>query len=70
MDESEGVSNYRAYLLRCWYEADQWRYSLEKVGNGRRQGFASAIDLADYLCQLETVSKNNSSSDDQIRHED
>ena len=38
-------SIYRAYLLRCWQESDQWHYSLEKVGNGRRHGFASTAEL-------------------------
>ncbi len=33
--------NYGAYLLRCWQESDGWRYSLEVIGRGRRQGFAA-----------------------------
>ncbi len=62
MNELKGKSNYCAYLLRCWRESDQWRYSLELVGNGRRHGFASVKELTAYLCELEENSSSDSSN--------
>lgn len=48
---------YRAYLLRCWLEADArtdqgslWRFSVEDVfGERRRQGFGSLEALVAFL---------------------
>jgi hypothetical protein len=48
---------YRAYLLRCWQEADVgadqeplWRFSVEDVfGERRRQGFGSLEALIAFL---------------------
>lgn len=43
---------HRSYLLRCWAECDEdgalrvWRFSLEELPTGRRQGFASVQALA------------------------
>lgn len=42
---------YQAYLLRCWQEGDEWRYSLEVIGHGRRQGF---VALPGLLAALES----------------
>lgn len=53
MNDLITIRVYRAYLLRCWCDEDQWRYSLEKVGNGRRQGFASLTELGAYLRAME-----------------
>ncbi len=52
-------SNYRAFLLRCWREADAgpddlatWRFCLVKPGDGPIQrGFASLETLMAYLRQ-------------------
>ena len=49
--------NYRAFLLRCWQEADDgpageaaWRFTLVQLGQGEiRKGFASLEDLVIYL---------------------
>lgn len=54
MDQPTTILDYRAYLLRCWNQAGQWRYSLEKVGTSHRQGFASLSALVSYLRQLES----------------
>ena len=53
MKVNQDDPQYHAFLLRCWCEAGQWRYSLEQVGNGRRLGFASLIDLATFLHEQE-----------------
>lgn len=53
----ESAENYRAFLLRCWQEADagpsgepQWRFTLVQMGEGQtKKGFASLEDLVTYL---------------------
>ena len=30
---------YSAYLVRCWQEGADWRYSMERVGENKRRGF-------------------------------
>jgi hypothetical protein len=48
---------YRAFLLRCWQEADAgpagdaaWRFTLVQLGQGQtRKGFACLEDLVAYL---------------------
>jgi hypothetical protein len=54
---NEGGGNYRAYLLRCWQEADAgpageaaWRFTLVQLGQGgTRKGFACLEELVAYL---------------------
>ena len=49
--------NYRAFLLRCWQEADAgpagqaaWRFTLVQMGEGKtKRGFASLEELVAYL---------------------
>jgi len=41
--------DYKAYILRIWKESGQWRFSIEPVGSGRRQGFAGIEQLAAFL---------------------
>jgi hypothetical protein len=36
---------YGAYLLRCWRDGRAWRFSLEPIGEGKRQGFEQIDDL-------------------------
>jgi hypothetical protein len=36
---------YGAYLLRCWRDGRVWRFSLEPIGQGKRQGFEQIDDL-------------------------
>ena len=51
------LSNYRAFLLRCWREADAgpddlatWRFCLVKPGDGQTQRvFATMEALVAYL---------------------
>lgn len=43
---------YTAYLLRCWLEGTTWRYSLEEVGAGKRQGFATLDELVAFLLAM------------------
>ena len=53
----ENGENYRAFLLRCWQEADTgpaggaaWRFTLVQMGQGQtRKGFACLEDLVAYL---------------------
>ena len=41
---------YRAYLIRCWREGNNWRFSLETIGREpERRGFNAFQDLADHL---------------------
>jgi hypothetical protein len=45
----EKVSD-QAFLLRCWQDNGQWRFSLETIGPQRqRRGFRSLEDLVAYL---------------------
>ena len=56
-DMEESGENYRAFLLRCWQEADAvpagenaWRFTLVQLGQGQaKKGFASLEDLVAYL---------------------
>lgn len=51
------AEKYRAFLLRCWQEADAgtageltWRFTLVQLGQGQtKKGFASLEDLVAYL---------------------
>ena len=53
----ESGENYRAFLLRCWQEADAgpageavWRFTLVQMGEGQtKRGFACLEDLVAYL---------------------
>jgi hypothetical protein len=41
---------YRAYLLRCWREGEEWRFYLGEVSGERRQyGFSSLEALVAFL---------------------
>ena len=56
-DMEASGQNYRAFLLRCWQEADAgpagqaaWRFTLVQMGEGQtKRGFASLEDLISYL---------------------
>jgi len=56
-DMEEGGQNYRAFLLRCWQEADAspagdhaWRFTLVQLDQGQtRKGFACLEELVAYL---------------------
>jgi len=56
-DIDENGENYRAFLLRCWQEADAgpagdaaWRFTLVQLGQGgTRKGFACLEELVAYL---------------------
>ena len=56
-DLEEGGQNYRAFLLRCWQEADAglagkaaWRFTLVQLGQGgTKKGFACMEELVAYL---------------------
>jgi len=40
----------QAYLLRCWQENGQWRFSVETIGPQRqRRGFSSLENVVDFL---------------------
>jgi hypothetical protein len=43
--ETESARQYGAYLVRCWQDGRAWRFSLEPIGEGRRQGFEQIDDL-------------------------
>jgi hypothetical protein len=53
----ESGENYRAFLLRCWQEADAgpagepaWRFTLVQMGQGQtKKGFACLEELLAYL---------------------
>ena len=53
----ESGENYRAFLLRCWQEADAgpageavWRFTLVQMGEGQtKKGFACLEELLAYL---------------------
>jgi len=40
---------YRAYLIRCWWEGQNRRYSLETIPDRRRRGFDSLEALIETL---------------------
>ncbi|MBI1744354.1 hypothetical protein HYR54_14995 [Candidatus Acetothermia bacterium] len=43
-------TNYRAYLVRCWCEADgAWRFSTEDPHTGEKRGFRDFQALVSYL---------------------
>jgi len=46
---------YTAYLLRCWLDGTNWRYSLEQVGSGKRQGFATLDEFVTFLVAMSTL---------------
>jgi hypothetical protein len=43
--EAATSRQYGAYLLRCWQDGRAWRFSLEPIGEGQRQGFEQIDDL-------------------------
>jgi hypothetical protein len=54
MDHEQPARPYHAYVLRMWSEDTeegrlQWRYTLLEPQSGRRLGFETPADLADYL---------------------
>ncbi len=46
---------YTAYMLRCWLEGSKWRYSLEQVGSGKRQGFATLDEFVSFLVAMSAL---------------
>ena len=48
-------TTYTAYLLRCWLDGSKWRYSLEQVGSGKRQGFATLDEFVTFLVAMSTL---------------
>ena len=56
-DMEASGENYRAFLLRCWQEADAgpagqaaWRFTLVHLGQGQtKRGFACLEELVAYL---------------------
>ena len=44
-------TDYRAFLIRCWREGDNWHFTLETVGQTRQQrhGFTGYQQLANFL---------------------
>jgi len=46
---------YKAYILRIWKESKQWRFSLEPIGSGRRQGFAHIDQIVEFLKEMTPV---------------
>ena len=49
MTDVKPPSTYKAYVLRCWLNGNDWRYSLEEVGSGTRHGFATLDELVLFL---------------------
>jgi hypothetical protein len=49
MARPDEIASYTTYVLRCWREGSNWRYSLEEVGSGERQGFASLDEFVAFL---------------------
>ena len=43
------------FVLRCWLEGSNWRYSLEEVGTGKRQGFAGLDEFVSFLLARENL---------------
>lgn len=66
MSTIERSPAYTAYLLRCWLDGENWRYSLEKVGSSRRQGFATLDELVAFLVTI-SIAKNEGGSMHQAR---
>ena len=48
-------TTYTAFMLRCWMDGSKWRYSLEQVGTGRRQGFATLDEFVSFLVAMSTL---------------
>jgi len=57
MPSIERPPTYRAYLLRCWLEGTNWRYSLEEVGSGKRHGFATLDEFVTFLVARSALRK-------------
>lgn len=57
MSSTERPPAYSAYLLRCWLEGTNWRYSLEAVGSGKRHGFATLDELVSFLVARSNLRK-------------
>ena len=53
-DKSQAASansDYRAFLIRCWREGENWHFTLETIGRMRQQrhGFTSYEQLSAYM---------------------
>jgi len=48
---------YRAYLLRCWQEGEEWRFSLREVSGARRQYGFSGLDALVTFLQREVMAE-------------
>lgn len=49
-DEPYHKEGYHAFLLRCWQEGKEWRFSLSEVaGEQRRLGFPDLDALVAFL---------------------
>lgn len=55
MSTVERPPAYHAYLLRCWLDGSNWRYSLEEVGSGKRQGFATLDEFVTFLVAISST---------------
>jgi hypothetical protein len=53
---------YQAYLLRIWKDSGQWRFSIEAVDSGRRQGFACIEQLVAFLEEAAPAPEEKASS--------
>jgi hypothetical protein len=53
MKKADDKQNYQSYLLRLWVEDNNgkavWRILLENPFSGERRGFATLMDLCEYL---------------------
>ncbi|MCP4419277.1 MAG: hypothetical protein GY805_21900 [Chloroflexi bacterium] len=42
--------DYRAFLMRCWREGNRWRFTVESIGQDRKQhGFISLEMMITFL---------------------
>ena len=57
MSSTSQLSTYTAYLLRCWLDGAMWRYSIEEIGVGQRQGFATLDELVAFLLSRTSTSE-------------
>lgn len=48
--DSRDMRPYQAYLVRCWREGSDWRFSLEGIGRDRqRLGFSRLEELMAHI---------------------
>lgn len=45
IDDSDPIKPHAAFLIRCWREANTWRFSLEDVASRGRQRCDSIEEL-------------------------